>query len=130
MPNVNKVILIGNITREPELKHTPKGTAICEFGIAINRFIPASDGREKGEETTFVDITLFGKTAEAAAQYTKKGHPIYLEGRLSLDSWEDKQTGQKRSKLKVIGESIQFLGAKGESASRGGQASSRPAPEP
>jgi single-strand DNA-binding protein len=115
MANVNRVTLIGNITRDIEIKYTPKGTAVAELGLAINRFIPASDGAEKREETTFVDVTLWGRVAEVANEYAKKGHPIYIEGRLQLDSWEDKETGQKRSKLKVVGENIQLLGAKGGS---------------
>jgi len=144
MANVNKVILIGNLTRDPEIKYTPKGTAVAELGLAINRFIPASDGNEKREETTFIDVTLWGRTAEVASEYAKKGQPIYIEGRLQLDSWEDKTSGQKRSKLKVVGENIQLLGSKGGGGSRGGDddgppprprsggggAPSRPAAEP
>jgi single-strand DNA-binding protein len=120
MANVNKVILIGNLTRDPEIKYTPKGTAVAELGLAINRFIPASDGQEKREETTFIDVTLWGRTAEVASEYAKKGQPIYVEGRLQLDSWEDKTSGQKRSKLKVVGENIQLLGSKGGGGGGGG----------
>lgn len=132
MANVNKVILIGNLTRDPEIKYTPKGTAVAELGLAINRFIPASDGNEKREETTFIDVTLWGRTAEVANEYAKKGQPIYIEGRLQLDSWEDKQSGQKRSKLKVVGENIQLLGSKGGGGgSRGGGGEEdAPAPRP
>lgn len=112
MANVNKVILIGNITRDVEIKYSPKGTAIADVGLAINRFIPASDGGEKREEVTFCDVVLFGRTAEVAGEYAKKGSPLYVEGRLQMDTWEDKTSGQKRSKLKVIGENIQLLGGK------------------
>jgi single-strand DNA-binding protein len=148
MASVNKVILIGNLTRDPEIKYTPKGTAVTDLGLAVNRFIPASEGGEKREETTFIDVTLWGRTAEIANEYAKKGRPIYVEGRLQMDTWDDKQTGQKRSKLKVVGENIQLLGSRdggggggrgGEDdlpppsrprASSGGSAPSRPPAEP
>ena len=110
MPNLNKVQLMGNLTRDPELKHTPRGTAICDLGLAINRTWKDDSG-EKQEETTFVDVTFWGKSGEIIEKYVKKGQPIYIEGRLQLDTWEDKQTGQNRSKLKVTGESFQFLGS-------------------
>ena len=111
MPNLNKVMLIGNLTRDPEVKYTPKGTAVAEVGMAINRvFTP--EGGEKREETTFVDITFWGRQAEIVGQYAKKGNPLYVEGRLQLDSWDDKQTGQKRSKLRVVGEQLQLLGGR------------------
>jgi len=113
MPNVNKVILIGNITRDPEVKFTPKGTATCEIGLAINRTYTVGD--EKKEEVTFVDVTLWGRTAEVAGEYAKKGRPLYVEGRLQLDTWEDKTSGQKHSKLKVVGDNIQLLGSRSDS---------------
>lgn len=116
MANLNKVQLIGNLTRDPELRHTPKGTAIAEISLAINRSWKDDSGN-KQEETTFVDVTLWGRTAELAQQYLFKGNPVYIEGRLNLDTWDDKETGKKRSKLKVIGENMQFLGAR-ESANR------------
>ena len=138
MANFNKVILLGNLTRDPEVRYTPKGTAVAEVGLAINRFIPASDGGEKREETTFVDVTLWGRTAEIAGEYLKKGRPVLIEGRLQLDTWDDKTSGQKRSKLKVVGESMQLLGGKPggggggdseEGASGGGERpSTRPRP--
>ncbi len=118
MPNLNKVLLMGNITRDLETRYTPKGTAVLDVGMAINR-VTKTDSGEKREEVTFVDITLWGRTAEVVAEYCKKGSPLYVEGRLTLDQWEDKATGQKRSKIKVIGETIQLLGTKG-----GGHASS------
>ncbi len=119
MANLNKVMLIGNLTRDPELKYTPKGTAVAELGLAVNRSYQ-SDSGEKREETTFVDITLWGRQAEIAGEYLKKGRPVYIEGRLQLDSWEDKQSGQKRSKLKVIGEQMQFLGGREDGGGGGG----------
>ncbi len=112
MANLNKVMLMGNLTRDPEVKYTPKGTAVAELGLAINR-IYSGDNGEKREETTFVDVTLWGRTAEIAGEYLKKGRPVFIEGRLQLDSWEDKTTGQKRSKLKVVGEGMQLLGSRG-----------------
>jgi len=124
MANVNKVILIGNVTRKPEIKYTPKGTGVTELGLAVNRFIPASEGGEKREETTFIDVTLWGRQAEIACEYLDKGRPVYVEGRLQLDSWDDKETGKKRSKLRVVGENIQLLsgreGGGGGGGSRGG----------
>lgn len=129
MANVNKVILIGNVTRDPEIKYTPKGTAVTELGLAVNRFVPASEGNERREETTFIDVTLWGRQAEIASEYLKKGRPVYIEGRLQLDSWEDKQSGQKRSKLRVVGENLQLLGSRdgGGGGSRGGDSDEAPA---
>ncbi len=121
MANLNKVMLIGNLTRDPELRHTPKGTAVAELGLAINRVWKDEQG-QKQEETTFVDVTLWGRQAELAQQYLAKGNPVYIEGRLNLDTWDDKTTGQKRSKLKVIGENLQFLSSgKSGGAGAGGQ---------
>ena len=121
MPNLNKVMLMGNMTRDPELKFTPKGTAVCQFGIAINRVFTV-DGGEKREEVTFIDVESYGKQAETIGQYFKKGRPIYVEGRLRLDQWEDKQSGQKRSKLKVVLEGFQFIGDKKESTTHNEEA--------
>ena len=111
MANLNKVQLIGNITRDPEVKYTPNGSAVTDLGLAINRFYTTETG-EKREEVTFVDVTLWGRQAEIAGEYCKKGRSIYVEGRLQLDSWEDKATGQKRNKLRVVGDSMQLLGPK------------------
>jgi single-strand DNA-binding protein len=111
MASFNKVILLGNLTRDPEIRYTPKGTAVTEIGLAVNRVYTA-ENNEKREETTFVDVTLWGRTAEIAGEYLKKGRPCLIEGRLQLDSWEDKQSGQKRSKLKVVGEALQLLGSR------------------
>lgn len=103
---------MGHLTRDPELKYTAKGSAIGQFGLGINR--TWTENGEKKESATFVDITAFGKTAETLAQYAKKGMALFVTGRLNLDTWEDKATGQKRSKLGVILESFQFVGGKGE----------------
>lgn len=108
MSNYNKVILAGNLTRDPELRYTPKGTAIAKFGLAINRTWNGEDG-QKREEVTFVDVDAFGKQADAIGKYLKKGKPVLVEGRLKLDQWDDKQTGQKRSRLGVVLESFFFL---------------------
>ena len=111
MASFNRVILMGNLTRDPEVRYTPKGSAVADIGLAVNR-VYSTDSGEKREETTFVDVTLWGRTAEIAGEYLKKGRPVLIEGRLQLDSWDDKQSGQKRSKLKVIGESMQLLGSR------------------
>ena len=109
--NFNKVIIGGNITRDPELKYTPKGTAVCKIGMAINRTWK-NDAGEKMEEVCFVDVDAFGRTAENIGQYMKKGSQMLVEGRLKLDQWDDKQTGQKRQRLGVVAESVQFIGGK------------------
>ena len=111
MANLNKVMLIGNLTRDPEIKYTPKGTAIAAFGLAVNRNYTTETG-EKREEVTFIDIEAFGRIAEIIGEYCKKGRPLFIEGRLKLDSWDDKATGQKRSRLKVIADQIQLLGGR------------------
>jgi len=118
MASFNKVILLGNLTRDPEVRYTPKGSAVCDLGIAVNR-VYTTDSGEKREEATFVDVTFWGRTAEVAGEYLKKGRPVFIEGRLQLDSWEDKQSGQKRSKLKVIGETMQLIGARSSGATAG-----------
>src|SRR5436190_7942168 len=119
MASFNKVILLGNLTRDPEVRYTPKGTAVTELGMAVNRVYTAENG-EKREETTFVDVTLWGRTAEIAGEYLKKGRPVFIEGRLQLDTWDDKQTGQKRSKLKVVGEGLQLIGSRPGGGGGGG----------
>lgn len=111
MASVNKVILIGNLTRDPELRYTPKQTAVTEIGLAVNRRYRVDN--DLREETTFVDITFWGQQAETISKYLEKGRPIYVEGRLRLDSWDDKETGKRRSKLTVVGESFQFLESRG-----------------
>jgi single-strand DNA-binding protein len=134
MASFNKVILLGNLTRDPEVRYTPKGTAVTELGMAVNRVYTAENG-EKREDTTFVDVTLWGRTAEIAGEYLKKGRPVFIEGRLQLDTWDDKQSGQKRSKLKVVGEGLQLLGGRpgGGGAGGGGgdeESGSRPSSRP
>ena len=137
MANLNKVMLIGNLTRDPEIKYTPKGTAVAQIGLAVNR-VWSNDAGEKQEEVTFVDVELWGRQAEIAGEYLKKGRPVFIEGRLKLDSWDDKQTGQKRSKMKVVGEQMQLLGSREGGGSGGGESGegraarpqSKPAPPP
>ena len=108
MANFNRVILAGNLTRDPELRYTPKGVAIAKMGMAINRSWKTETGETK-EEVTFVDVDAFGRQAEVIGQYMKKGRPLLVEGRLKLDQWEDKNTHQKQSKLKVVLESFSFI---------------------
>jgi single-strand DNA-binding protein len=108
MANLNRVLLIGNVTRDPELRYTPKGTPVAEIGVAINRIYTAAD-QQKQQEVTFVDVELWARLAEVAAQYLKKGRSVFVEGRLQLKSWDDKKSGQKRSRMIVVGESLQFL---------------------
>ena len=112
MASFNQVILVGNLTRDPELRVTPKGTAICQFGLAVNRQFKDESGQTR-DETTFVDIEAWGKQGELVAKYLTKGSPALVQGRLKLDQWEDKQTQQKRSKLKVVLENVQFLSSRG-----------------
>lgn len=127
MASFNRVILLGNLTRDPEVRYTPKGTAVTELGMAVNRVYTAENG-EKREETTFVDVTLWGRTAEIAGEYLKKGRPVFIEGRLQLDTWDDKQSGQKRSKLKVVGEALQLIGARPGGGGGGGSGGDDEAP--
>lgn len=121
MASFNRVILLGNLTRDPELRYIPSGTAVTEIGLAVNDRRKAANG-EWVEETTFVDVTLWGRTAEIATEYLSKGSPVLIEGRLKLDSWQDKE-GQKRQKLRVIGERMQMVGSKGQGG--GGKAAPR-----
>jgi single-strand DNA-binding protein len=129
MANFNKVILAGNLTRDPELRYTPKGTAIARIGMAINRTWKTETGETK-EEVTFVDVDAFGRQAEVIAQYMKKGRPLLIEGRLKLDQWEDKNTHQKQSKLKVMLEAFSFLDSRGsgDGGSSDSQRTRPPAP--
>lgn len=122
MPSLNKVILIGNLTRDPEIKHTASGTAVGDIGLAVNRVTKDEQG-EKREEVTFIDVTLWGRTAELAGQYLAKGRPVLIEGRLHLDQWQDKETGANRSKLKVVATNVQFLGG-------GTREENQPTPQP
>lgn len=120
MASFNKVILMGNVTRDPEVRYTTGGSAVSEIGIAVNRFWTDRNTNERKEETTFVDVTLWGRTAEIAGEYLAKGRPVLIEGRLQLDQWEDRETGQKRSKLRVVGESMQLLGGRSDGPPPGG----------
>jgi single-strand DNA-binding protein len=125
MASFNKVILLGNLTRDPEVRYTPKGSAVCDLGIAVNRQYTLDSG-EKREEVTYVDVVLWSRLAEIAGEYLKKGRPVFIEGRLQLDTWDDKQSGQKRSKLRVIGETMQLLGGRPPGAGGGEGGESRP----
>ena len=115
MANFNKVYLMGNLTRDPEMRVTPKGTPICQFGLAISRSWKDESGQTR-EETAFVDIEAWGKQGEIISKYCAKGRPLFVEGRLKFDQWEDKTSGQKRSKLKVVLENFQFIGGRGDGA--------------
>jgi len=119
MASFNKVLLMGNLTRDPQLKYLPSQTAVVEFGVACNRKFKTANGEDK-EEVTFVDVTSFGKQAEVINQYFQKGKPIFIEGRLKFDSWEDKQGGGKRSKLTVVIENFQFVGGRDGGGEGGG----------
>lgn len=125
MASFNKVILLGNLTRDPEVKYTPNGTCVAEIGLAVNRTWFDKQSNSKKEEVTFCDVTLWSRDAEVAGEYLAKGRPVLIEGRLQLDTWDDKQTGQKRSKLRVVGERMQLLGGRGEG---GGQQKSEDDP--
>jgi single-strand DNA-binding protein len=133
MASLNKVMLIGNLTRDPELRVTPKGTAICTFSIAVNRKFKDDSGGER-EEVTYVDIEAWGKSGENISKYCTKGRPLFVEGRLRLDQWEDKTTKEKRSRMKVVCDNFQFLGsgrADGAApAGGGGEGYASPAPRP
>lgn len=109
--NFNRVILIGTLTRDPEVKYLGNGTAVTEISLAINRTFTDRNTNERKEDVTFVEVTLWARLAELAGEYLAKGRPVMIEGRLQLDTWEDKTSGQKRSKLRVVGETMQFLGS-------------------
>jgi single-strand DNA-binding protein len=114
MASFNRVILVGNLTRDPELRYIPSGTAVTDVGLAVNDRRKTANG-EWVDETTFVDVTLWGRTAEVASEYLSKGSPVLIEGRLKLDTWE--KEGKKFSKLRVVGERMQMLGGKGQGGS-------------
>ena len=120
---------MGNLTRDPELRYTPKGTAVAKLGLAVNRSWRNADGQQQ-DETTFVDVDAFGKQAETLGQYMQKGRPILIEGRLKLDQWEDKNTGQNRSKLGVILEKFSFVGGGGGQSGGSTNAPQSSAPPP
>lgn len=120
MASFNKVILVGNLTRDPEVKYTTGGTAVTDIGLAVNRTWFDKQSNQRKEEVTFVDVTLWGRQAEIAGEYLAKGRPVLIEGRLQLDTWEDKTSGQKRSRLRVVCENMQMLGSRGEGGGGGG----------
>ncbi len=126
MASLNKVMIMGNLTRDPEVRYTPKGQAVVDIGLAVNRRYKVEN--ETREEVTFIDVTFWGRSAEIIGQYMKKGRPLYVEGRLQLDSWEDKATGQKKSRLKVIGDEFQFLGGRDGAPGGGGGPDDEDAP--
>jgi len=133
MSSFNKVIAMGNLTRDPDLRFLPNNTAVCDVGLAINEKYKSKQTGEMVEQVNYVDCTAFGKTAENIARFFTKGKPILVEGKLRFEQWEDKNSGQKRSKLKVVIDNWQFVGGKkdgdggGQSQGRGGQ---RAAPPP
>lgn len=122
MASLNKVLLMGNLTRNPEIRYTPGGSAVCEFGMAINRRFMQANGQEK-DETCFVDITVWGKQAESSSRFLQKGSSVFVEGRLVYDQWTEKETGAKRSRLRIYAERVQFLDR------REGQAMGQNAPD-
>lgn len=130
MASFNKVILVGNLTRDPQVKYTTGGTAVTELGLAVNRRWQDKQSNQWKDETTFVDVTLWGRTAEIAGEYLAKGRSVLIEGRLQLDTWDDRESGQKRSKLRVVGENMTMLGGKGDGpqggAGGGGNSGGRP----
>lgn len=113
MASYNRVLLMGNLTRNPEIRYTPSGTAVADIGLAINENFKNKAG-ETVEQTCFVDIVVWGRQAETSAEYLHKGSPVFVEGRLQLDQWENQQ-GEKRSKLRVRADRVQFLGSPGKS---------------
>jgi single-strand DNA-binding protein len=124
MRSLNRVYLIGNLTREVELRYTPKGTPVAEIGLALNRAWTDDEGRKR-EDAVFVDVSLWDRLAEVALQYLKKGSPVFVEGRLQLDSWTDK-SGEKRSKLRVVATNLQLLGSKSSAPASGARAALEP----
>ena len=126
MASFNKVILVGNLTRDPQVRYTPGGSAVAEIGLAVNRKWFNKTTNQQQEEVTFVDITLWGRTAEVAQEYLTKGRSVLIEGRLQLDQWDDKESGQKRSKLKVVGENMTMLGSGNGGGQQQGQSQYTP----
>lgn len=120
MASFNRVILVGNLTRDVELRHTPGGTAVAEIGLAVNRQWFDKQTNSRKEEVTFVNVTLWGRTAEVAADHLAKGRQVLIEGRLQTETWDDKQTGQKRSKTFVVGETMTMLGSRSDGGQRRG----------
>lgn len=130
MASLNKVLLIGNLTRDPEIRQTPGGSTVCRLGLATNRRFKSQSGEMK-EETTFVDVTVWGVRGDALARYLKKGDPIFIDGRLTLEQWNDKQSGEKRTRMSVTAEDWQFVSSRGDGArgaGRGDRSESAPGP--
>jgi single-strand DNA-binding protein len=127
----NQVVLMGNLTRDPEVRQTPNGTSVCSFGLALNRSYKGSDGNWQ-EATDFIEIIAWGPLGERVAQYLTKGRPCLVNGRLQSSSWEDKETGKKRSKVEVVAQDVTFLGGpgggEGGGNNSGGGGNSAPAP--
>ncbi len=119
MPSFNKVLLMGNLTRDPQTRFTPGGNGLCQFGMAINRRYTTGSGEDR-EDTCFVDIDVWGKQGESCQSYLHKGSAVFVEGRLRFDQWEDRDSGQRRSRLTVTGERVQFLGSPGRGGDSGG----------
>ena len=128
MANLNKVFLMGNLTRDPELRYTPSGTAVAEFGLAVNRTWNDRDGQKK-EEVCFVDLQAWARSAEVISEYCRKGRPLFVEGRLRYETWEGRD-GQKRSKLRIVVENFQFLGGRRDDKDSAGQRPARPSAPP
>ncbi len=114
MANVNKVILIGNLTQDPELRYTAGQRPVTDLRMAVNRFIGGGEGAERKEEVLFIDVTVWDRQAETACQYLTKGRQVYVEGYLRMDSWDDKESGQKRTKIKVVAQNVQYLDGRRE----------------
>jgi len=130
MAGYNKVILMGNLARDPELRYTPQGTAVSDLRLAVTT-VRGGRGQERKEETVFIDVTVWDRQAENCSEYLSKGRPVLVEGRLTQDTWEDKETGQKRSKIKIVANTVQFLGGReggGRDAGGSGRSSDRREP--
>jgi single-strand DNA-binding protein len=130
MASFNRVILLGNLTRDPQVKYLPSGTAVAELGLAVNRTWFDKQTQQRREEVTFVDVTLWGRQAEVAGEYLAKGRQVLIEGRLHLDTWQDKESGQNRSKLKVVCENMTMVGSRSDGGGGGGGGAPRRAAAP
>jgi single-strand DNA-binding protein len=126
MPSFNRVTLMGNLTRDPQIKHLPSSTTVADFGLAMNRHFKTGNGEDR-EEVCFIECSAFGRQAEVIGQYCKKGKPLFIEGRLKYDQWDDKASGAKRSKVSVVVENFQFVGGPGDGEQRGAPMADRQA---
>ena len=124
MASYNKVVLMGNLTRDPEVRYTQGGTAVCTLSLAMNH-VWYDQQKQKREDVTFVEVDCWGRTAEIAGEFLAKGRPVLIDGRLKQETWEDKQTGQKRSKIKVVCESLQLLGGRDSGRDSGSRDAAR-----